>query len=304
MNKPPEMSDLDAVRKRSRRRRNTWLPMGALLAAALVCGPWFPTWLWMWALSVAIFGGFKWATLAQALASGVRPAAAWRAPAYLLLWPGMDARNFLSGVPPPRPAARSWTWAALKTLFGAALLWLVARVSGGGLLSGWVGMVGLIFLLHFGSFDLLACFWRRQGLNAQPLMRAPVLSASLGEFWGKRWNSGFRDLVFGLWFVRLRARYGARRATLTLFLFSGLVHDLVISLPARGGYGLPAAYFLLQGGGLLAEHVRGLPLTRWRGRWQGRLWTWLVVAGPAFWLFHPPFVRRVILPFLHAIHAL
>jgi hypothetical protein len=27
-------------------------------------------------------------------------------------------------------------------------------------------------------------------------------------------------------------------------------------------------------------------------------------AGFAFWLFHPPFVQNVILPFMHAIHAL
>ena len=30
----------------------------------------------------------------------------------------------------------------------------------------------------------------------------------------------------------------------------------------------------------------------------------LFVAGPAFWLFHPWFVLRVILPFMQAIHAL
>ena len=278
--------------------------MAVLLAAALAVGPWLPAWRWMWTLSVAIFAGFKWATLAEARAGGVRPRAAWREPAYLLLWPGMDARGFLAGGVPPRPSGRAWAAAALKTFFGAALLWLVARRMGRGLLAGWVGMVGLIFVLHFGSFELLALCWRRVGVDAQPLMRAPALSASLGEFWGKRWNSGFRDLVFGLWFPRLRARYGARRATMTLFLFSGLVHDLVISLPARGGYGLPTAYFLLQGVGLLAEHVRGLPLARWRGRWPGRVWTLGVVAGPVFWLFHPPFVRRVILPFLHALHAL
>ena len=32
--------------------------------------------------------------------------------------------------------------------------------------------------------------------------------------------------------------------------------------------------------------------------------TALFVAGPAFWLFHPWFVLRVILPFMQAIHAL
>lgn len=305
MSVTPQTRGRDGVAaERHRRQRYTWLPMALGLAVALAVGLWLPAWAWMWALSVAIFAGFKWATLALALDGGVSPAASWRLPAYLFLWPGMDARSFLAGAPPSRLERWAWVWAGVKTLFGAATLWLVARRLGGGPVSGWAGMVGLIFLLHFGSFELLALFWRRQGVDAQPLMRAPVLAASLGEFWGKRWNSGFRDLVFGLWFVRLRTGYGARRATLTLFLFSGLVHDLVISLPARGGYGLPTAYFLLQGGGLLAEHVRGTPLARRRGRWPGRVWTLLVVVGPAFWLFHPPFVRRVILPFLQAIHAL
>ena len=165
-------------------------------------------------------------------------------------------------------------------------------------------MAGLVFLLHFGSFDLLALFWQRQGINAPPLMHAPILAGSLGEFWGRRWNSGFRDLVFGWSFAPLKRRLGARTATGLIFFVSGLIHDLVISLPAGGGYGLPTAYFALQGAGLLAEHRRGSALARWRGRWQGRVWTWLVVAGPAFWLFHPPFVRRVILPFMQAIHAL
>ena len=41
-----------------------------------------------------------------------------------------------------------------------------------------------------------------------------------------------------------------------------------------------------------------------RGWLRGRLFTLAIVAAPAFWLFHPPFVRRVILPFMQAIGAL
>jgi hypothetical protein len=70
----------------------------------------------------------------------------------------------------------------------------------------------------------------------------------------------------------------------------------VISLPAGAGYGLPTAYFLLQGIGILLE--RAFPQMR------GRIFTILITAFPAFWLFHPPFVRHVILPFMKAIGAL
>ncbi len=282
----------------------SWVPMAVLLPAALALGPWLPAWLWMWAIAVAIYAGFKWSTLTRALSAGVHPVPVMRCLIYLLLWPGMDARSFLFSTPPPVPSTRAWMLAGLKTAFGAVLLWGAARWMGGGLLAGWTGMVGIIFLLHFGSFELMALLWQGQGINAQPLMHAPILSASLGEFWSRRWNSGFRDLVFGLWFARIKRRLGARTATLLIFVVSGLIHDLVISLPAGGGYGLPTTYFTLQGAGLLAEHARGSALSRWRGRWPGRAWTWLVVAGPAFWLFHPLFVRRVILPFMRAVYAL
>jgi len=41
-----------------------------------------------------------------------------------------------------------------------------------------------------------------------------------------------------------------------------------------------------------------------RGGARGWFYTAVVTLGPAFWLFHPPFVLRVILPFMHAIKAL
>ena len=94
-----------------------------------------------------------------------------------------------------------------------------------------------------------------------------------------------------------------RRALLAVFAVSGLLHELVISLPARGGYGLPSIYFAAQGLGLLLERSRaGRRLGLGRG-WRGRLFALVVVAGPAFWLFHPPFIHKVILPMLRAIGA-
>ena len=279
-----------------------WLPMGALLAAALGLGPYLPAWLWMWTLSVAVFAGFKWATLVQALTGGVRPVAAWRGPAYLFLWPGMDARGFLAGAAPSLPTARAWFLAALedagrrgRAVVRGAPPWRGTTHGLGG--HGGDHLRAALRLLRSARALLAAA--RGRGLNRSCARRcARRRWANSG---GKRWNFGFpRPGVRAVVRASAGTGFGARTAILTLFLFSGLVHDLVISLPARAGYGLPTAYFLLQGVGLLAEHVRGWPLARWRGRWQGQVWTWLVVAGPAFWLFHPPFVRGVILPFLRA----
>jgi hypothetical protein len=89
-----------------------------------------------------------------------------------------------------------------------------------------------------------------------------------------------------------------------VFVISGLIHDLVISLPAGAGYGLPTTYFLLQGAGVTVEHSSfGKRLGLGEGV-HGWIFMAALVAGPVFWLFHPWFVLRVMIPFMHAIHAL
>jgi alginate O-acetyltransferase complex protein AlgI len=165
-------------------------------------------------------------------------------------------------------------------------------------------MMGTILILHFGLFDLIAMAWRIAGVNAKPIMDAPIRATSLSEFWGRRWNGAFNQLVFTLLFRPLARAVGTIRATLTIFLLSGLIHELVISLPARGGYGLPTAYFLLQGWGVVAQRSPiGKRFAFDRGV-RGWFFTMLVAAAPAFWLFHPPFVRNVVVPFMKAIGAL
>ena len=86
-------------------------------------------------------------------------------------------------------------------------------------------------------------------------MSAPLRASSLAEFWGKRWNLGFRQLSYELIFRPLHRTLGVEVAGMLVFLVSGLIHDLVISLPARAGYGLPTMYFLLQGMGITIEHA-------------------------------------------------
>jgi alginate O-acetyltransferase complex protein AlgI len=295
-----------------------WLPLLLLPPTAAAIGTKFPAWIYMWLLAFSLYAGCKWLCFRQELARGTT-ASRVRKIGFLFGWIGMDAAKFLSSEEKPAaPRASEWIFTGLKILFGAILLWGGARLAltVNPLLAGWTGMVGIILLLHFGFFHLLALAWRRAGVPATSLMRAPLLSRSLGEFWGNRWNTAFHELTNTFLFRPLRRVVDIRVAILLVFLASGLIHDLVISVPARGGYGLPTLYFLLQGVAVLFEHTsiftrfvapldaartaqRALPTRGIRG-W---VFMFLVTAGPAFWLFPPPFVRHVILPMLHVIGA-
>jgi len=281
-----------------------WIPLLVLPVATMAVRSRLAPWRFMWMLAAAIFFGCKWQTWWER--RRIADAGIFRTLGYLFVWPGMDAENFLdSDKHVPRPTMKEWIWASVKTASGAAWLWgAVRRVpEGSDLLAGWVGMLGIILILHFGTFHILSLAWRSAGVDAPPIMQAPLSSASLSDFWGRRWNLGFRHLTHRLIFTPVRIRAGVVPAILLSFLASGVIHDAVISLPARGGYGLPTGYFVLQGLGVLIERS---PLGKRLGLScgiRGRLLAVIFASAPAFILFHPPFVRGVILPFLCAIGA-
>jgi predicted DCC family thiol-disulfide oxidoreductase YuxK len=287
------------------RRAAGVLPLIVLAAIALLLRSSVPPWAFMWTMAAALYAGCKWLSYRDARSQGIT-AGGVRTLEYLLAWPGMDAAAFLSQPSGEgRPAGSEWIIAAAKTAFGTALLWIAARAAlpARPMLAGWLAMTGVIFVLHFGAFHLLSLAWRRTGVNAMPVMRNLLRSTSLADFWGRRWNTAFHTLATRFSFEPLRSRVGASAAALLVFLLSGIIHELVISLPAHGGYGLPTGYFVVQGLGIAGERTsRGRRFGLGRG-WRGRLFTVLVAAGPAYWLFPLPFVHRVMLPMLAAIGA-
>jgi hypothetical protein len=279
-----------------------WLPLVALPLATIAFLSLLVPWVFMWLLALAIFVGCKWQTCWEAPA---RHLASWqRSVAYLILWPGMNAEEFLAtDTEPPGVECREWLVPLCRTLAGVLLAWSAARFISAKypLCTGWMGMLGIVLLLHFGIFDLISAAWRSVGIHAEPIMRRPLTSQSLGEFWGKRWNLGFRKLSHTLVYRPLQRRFGAVAGMLGAFLASGLIHDLVISLPARAGYGLPTAYFLIQGCGVIAERSRTGKKLGLGQQTRGWLWMAFVTSAPLFILFHPWFVLRVIVPLLHAM---
>ncbi|HVY72113.1 MAG TPA: MBOAT family protein [Verrucomicrobiae bacterium] len=276
-----------------------WIPLLALPFGAILIQNSLSAWVFMWLLASTVYFGCKWLTLRRAaMATGICDTVA-----YLFAWTGMDADGFLRSRTGEIPKRGEWLAACAKTVAGGVLFWFAASEA---LVlpppvTGWLGMTGIVLFLHFGLFHLLSLAWRAAGRQAEPLMRAPLLAKSLADFWGGRWNTAFHQLAATLVFRKLARPLGVARATMAVFLVSGLVHDLVISLPARGGYGRPTAYFLAQGVAILFERSgTGRSLGLGRG-WRGRIYALTVAALPAPWLFHAPFINNVMLPMVRAM---
>lgn len=287
------------------------LPLVGLAATAATYRM-LPAWgaMCLWAL--AIFCGLKWFTFRTATkqtAPKLPAAASLRQTlGYLFAWPGLDAATFFSNHnPQSRPTFADGARTLVVTAVGATALLIAMRLvtttspSVGPLAIGWLGMVGAILTLHFGTFRLTALAWQTAGVRAEPIMDRPLAAATLAEFWDRRWNKAFRDVAHRALFEPLVRHVGPRWALVGVFAASGLVHDVVISLPARAGLGLPTLYFLLQAGAILFTRTKlGL---RWgvRRGLGARAFAACVLITPLGLLFHAPFVRIVVVPMFEAL---
>jgi hypothetical protein len=219
----------------------------------------------MWAVAVVVFFCCKAISLIAA-----KPASLKLKLAYVFLWVGLDANGFLHSES-KAPKLSEWYFAFFNTVIGIGLLFVGHALT---------TIVGIVFLLHFGLFHFLSLAWRMAGFNAKPLMNSPILATSLGDFWGNRWNTAFRDLS-QLIFKPI-AKKSIPLATFAVFVMSGVLHELVMSVPVGSGYGGPFLYFMIQCAGVFAE--RKFPI-------RGRVFTILVVILPLPFLLTQGFVN-------------
>jgi membrane bound O-acyltransferase family protein len=215
-------------------------------------------------------------------------------------WPGMRASLFVRGPRELEGGGALLRRGALRLALGVALVagaWASWGAWGSRVGSTALLLLGLSLVLHFGICNLMAGFWRTRGVACRALFQAPLLAESLNEFWSRRWNLAFSEMTATAVYRPLSVPWGRAPALVAAFVFSGLLHELAISVPVQAGFGLPLAYFALHGGlcwleRVLAARGRGI------GGWVGRLWTvgWLVAPLPI--LFHPPFLRGVAWPLI------
>jgi alginate O-acetyltransferase complex protein AlgI len=218
-------------------------------------------------------------------------------------WLGMQPRLFQSERRRPLAGAaallRRGCWNAA---LGACILAL-ARATSGSTESAWpetaLVLVGSSLLLHFGVCHLLAGAWRLAGVPCEPLFRDPLRSESLSEFWGRRWNLAFSELTASVVYRPVASRFGKGAALGVSFLWSGLLHEMALSVPVRAGFGLPTLYFVLHGA--LVSLERGLARAGWPlGGPGGRVWTLFWLVAPLPLLAHAAFVSGIVTPLLAA----
>jgi hypothetical protein len=105
----------------------------------------------------------------------------------------------------------------------------------------------------------------------------PIVSRSVGEFWGRRWNMIVHEMLRTHCFRPLARRGHLRAGVLAAFAASAALHFWIIFVPlglrqaaSMGGF------FLLQGLFMLVE--RRLAVARWKRPWQ-HTWTVACVLG-------------------------
>jgi D-alanyl-lipoteichoic acid acyltransferase DltB (MBOAT superfamily) len=158
-------------------------------------------------------------------------------------------------------------------------------------------LVCLSLILHFGLLSISAGLWRLFGVNTYFLFKEPAKALSLTEFWSKRWNIAFSEMISAAVFRPLKNRTGSVVALMAGFVFSGLLHELALSVPVNSGYGLPMLYFIIQGVLVLIEKLlishNNLFL---QNKVIARLWTFFWVVVPVPLLFHAQFIRQIVWP--------
>lgn len=226
--------------------------------------------------------------------------------AFSIFWPGMRPNLFANF--PSQSLGDSNEFlkkGMIRAIFGCILVassYLALRMYSGQLgliVFAALALLGLSMLLHFGLFNILVGLLRFFGVRCTTLFNSPGSSRSLQEFWSKRWNLAFSELTTISIYRPIASISSRRKAIWVSFISSGIFHEMAISFPAHGGYGLPTLYFVIHGIGIELENVffknsKKLVILH-------KLWTILFIVLPLPLLFHSYFINRIVLPFIRGI---
>ena len=201
---------------------------------------------------------------------------------FALGWFGMDPGSFRK-----RREGLSWrgdlAWGLGLMVVGTLGAWLVWKME-------WRQILVMFFPMslgfHFGALRVLKGGLRRAGFPVRTLFPNVLRARGLGDFWSLRWNVGYSQMMQRVVGRPVERLWGRGGGVMAVFLVSGLLHELAITLPVKAGYGLPTLYFGMHGLLVILE-AKG-------GRSFGKVGALLLVVVPLGFLFPPEFQREVI----------
>lgn len=201
---------------------------------------------------------------------------------FAFLWFGMDPGSFKN-----RRPGLEWKddvrTGLLLMLAGTAGAWLVWTMEWRQIL---VMFLPMSLGFHFGALRVLKGGMRAAGFPVRTLFPNVLEARGVGDFWSRRWNVGYSQMMQRLVGRPVEALAGADAGMMAVFVISGFLHELAITLPVRSGFGWPTVYFTIHGILVLLEKHRGKPF--------GKIPALLAVAVPLGLLFPPAFQTGVI----------
>ncbi len=222
-----------------------------------------------------------------------RDARTWTWPQRLWLFTALFDTRKVRSITPEISLSRFGAAVFYALLMGSGL-WLAYALpaKGVGLVVRWFGGALFVYSMLDMGGALMDGTYRTLGIQVPPLHRAPILSASVSEFWSKRWNLNVHEWIREHVYAPL-AGLGRPLLGLTAgFFASALLHAWLVYVPLGAVWALPmAAFFMLQA--IFIGLERRLGVRRW-GRAARHVWTVAAVLGPS-----PLFVE----PFLQIVHA-
>lgn len=156
-------------------------------------------------------------------------------------------------------------------------------------------LMGLSLILHFGILGISAGIWRLNGVNTYYLFKQPAKSKSLTEFWSKRWNIAFSEMTSIIIYRPLNKKYNNTLALILAFAFSGLLHELALSVPVNTGYGLPLLYFIIQAVIVLIEkRITRYNVSFLKNGVIAQAWVLFWLIAPIPLLFSKAFIKQIV----------
>ena len=262
------------------RRLLGWLVLVAAVAGADFTLSGCDPVLRMVGICCVLLGGMK--GLVYAEWAGAERLAIMRYVVFAFLWFGMDPASFRT-----RRERLGWKddvrLGLLLMLAGTMGAWLVWAMEWRQIL---VMFVPMSLGFHFGALRVLKGSLRAAGFPVRTLFPNVLEAQGIGDFWSRRWNVGYSQMMQRLVGRPVEALAGANAGVMAIFLTSGVLHELAITLPVRTGFGLSTLYFTLHGILTLLERKWGRPF--------GKIPALLAVVGPLGLLFPPAFQQGVI----------